>query len=129
MTLRLRLLTLLLFLISGLSFAQDSRFNGLSAITGNIYPSDKHMNITIDKELIDVRGLDSNVIYDILYSARNTGDQYGVVNVTQPIQLYFNDFRPGYLSPLLDIMSKLFIDIFQVSDPGTDIRQQIKDNF
>ena len=129
MTLRLRLLTLLLFFISGLSFARDSRFNGLSAITGNIYPSDKHMNITIDKELIDVRGLDSNVIYDILYSARNTGDQYGVVNVTQPIQLYFNDFRPGYRSPLLDIMSKLFIDIFQVSDPGTDIRQQIKDNF
>jgi hypothetical protein len=128
-----RVIIACLLLTAGLTpytHAQEtSNFNGLSVITGNIYPSDKHMGITIQNELIHMRGLDTSSLYDILYDMRNTGDQYGVVNITQPMTLYFNEFRPGYRSPLLDQMGKLFVDIFQVSDPATDIRRQIQDNF
>ena len=109
--------------------AQESNFNGLSVITGNIYPSDKNMGITIDNELIDIDKMDSSSIYDVLYDMRNTGDQYGVVNITQPFRLYFNEFRPGYRSTVLDALGKIFIDPFQVQDPSTDIRNQLKENF
>ena len=49
--------------------------------------------------------------------------------VTQPIHLYFNEFRPGYRPEMLDQMSKMFIDLFQVADPNMDIHDQLKDNF
>jgi hypothetical protein len=116
--------------LTGLTMAQaPSNFNGLSVITGNLFPTENNKGINLQNELIQLRELDTSVIYDILYDCKNTTTQYGVMNVTQPIQLYFNEFRPGYRSPILDQMSRMFIDIFQVKDPNVDIRDQLKENF
>jgi hypothetical protein len=124
------LFSLACILSLSLTYGQgDSNFNGLSVITGNIYPTEANKGIRIQNELMQLRELDTSVIYDILYDCKNTGTEYGVVNITQPIHLYFNDFRPGYRSELLDQMGKMFLDVFQVRDAGVDIRDQLKENF
>ncbi|MBK8682891.1 MAG: hypothetical protein IPN31_13505 [Bacteroidetes bacterium] len=107
----------------------ESNFNGLSVITGNLRPEGPDFGITLQNEMIHMRELDTGAVYDILYEFKNTTTSYGVVMMTQPIQLYFNEFRPGVRSDALNQLAKLMPDIFKVEDPGVDIRDQLKNNF
>ncbi|MFN3939257.1 MAG: hypothetical protein ACK4IY_01640, partial [Chitinophagales bacterium] len=119
------------FLLSSTFFAQtpESNFNGLSVVTGNLRPEGPDFGITLQNQLINIRELDTGVVYDILYEFKNTTNNYGVVQMTQPIQLYFNEFRPGLRSPMLDQLARIMPDIFKVEDAGIDIRDQLKNNF
>jgi len=107
----------------------ESNFNGLSVITGNLRPEGPDFGISLQNELIHMRELDTGAVYDILYEFKNTTNNYGVVMMSLPIQLYFNEFRPGVRSKALDQLAKLMPDIFKVDDPGVDIREQLKNNF
>ncbi|MBC8172620.1 MAG: hypothetical protein H7X71_01830 [Chitinophagales bacterium] len=107
----------------------SSHFNGASSIAGNLKPDGQTFGISLQNEMIHIRALDSSVLYDVLYEFKNTTANYGVVNVMQPITIYFNEFRPGLRAPMIDQLGKLFIDIFKVQDPAIDIRDQIKANF
>lgn len=117
--------------ITSCTFSQtiQSNFNGLSVITGNLRPEGPDFGITLQNQMIHMRELDTGAVYDVLYEFKNTTNSYGVVQMTQPIQLYFNEFRPGVRSDALDQLAKLMPDIFKVEDMGVDIRDQLKNNF
>ncbi|MBC8046770.1 MAG: hypothetical protein H7Y00_08245 [Fimbriimonadaceae bacterium] len=106
-----------------------SNFNGLSATTGNLRPDGETFGISLQNEMIHIRDLDTSVVYDVLYEFKNTTASYGNFNVMQPVTLYFNEFRPGLRSPMLDKLAIVFNDIFKIQDGTIDTRDQIKGNF
>lgn len=118
-----------LFLVSYVQAQSTSYFNGVSAVTGNIKPEGEPAGIRLQNELIHIRELDTVVLYDILYEFQNTTTGYGNSTIQQPISLYFNEFRPGLRSPMLNKLALVFNDVFQVEDTTVDIRDQIKANF
>jgi hypothetical protein len=121
----------LLFLFVSTLQAQNlsSNFNGVSATAGNLKPEGETYGIALQNEIIHLRRLDTAVYYDILYEFKNTGSSYGNITVTQPITLYFNEFRPGLRSNVLDKLAILFPDLFKVQDTSIDIRKQLKEIF
>lgn len=111
------------------SQSQKTNFNGVSALTGNLKPEGQTFGVSLQNELLHIRALDTSVLYDVLYEFKNTSNNYGVLTVTQPITVYFNEFRPGVRSDMLDKLAILFPDVFKVNDPASDIRDQIHANF
>lgn len=116
---------------SSLCYTQSTavNYNGVSAITGNLKPEGATYGISLQNELIHVRELDTAVLYDVLYEFKNTTTSYGNFTVMQPITIYFNEFRAGMRSDMLDKLGVLFSDVFKVQDASIDIRKQLKENF
>lgn len=113
-------------------FAQGkSYFNGMSISTGNMHPESANFGVALQNEMLQVRQFDSLVKYDVVYELKNTAASFSTVNVSIPLNIYFNEFAYGKRAPLLDELANIttFSDLFTVQDRALDMREQIRQNF
>lgn len=121
------LLTILLnFGSASSAFAQQN--SAVFTTVGNPYPA-APTSISMEREIVYLAELDTMATWRFLYEFANNGTAAASSEMITPVVIYFDDFRQGSRSPMLEKLAELFPDLFAVDESINNIAPALQQKF
>ena len=125
---RSSILVILSVLLTAFS-ARAEHYSGVSSIAGLPFPENDLPGVNLSRAIVQLKQLDTLAEYRVFLEMKNTTSEYQALQMITPMRFYLNEFRPELMASLLERLATVFPTDFQVSNPYSDTRQELQNNF
>ena len=125
---RSSILVILSVLLTAFS-ARAEHYSGVSSIAGLPFTENDLPGVNLSRAIVQLKQLDTLAEYRVFLEMKNTTSEYQALQMITPMRFYLNEFRPELRASLLERLATVFPTDFQVSNPYSDTRQELQNNF